>query len=332
MQNSNFSVCKLLWMHSRACSCMYCLGLLLSYTLRTEETDAFSRALLACKQHLQDPSGGQAHECPWEILAAWAHGEQGTCSPQVSPDSVMSEGWPTLQSLREPLAVGVSVAELALPWGPVTAHRCPPVRTTVVTSGPPRRVCCCLVIKSCQTLCNPTDCSDQVPLSMGVSRQEHWSGLPFPSSGDLFDPGIERRSSALQADFLTAEPPGTLHRTPACVSMLLLFSRSVVSNSAAPWTAARRAPLSITISRSLLRLTSSESMMPPNHPILCPCPAFSLFQHQGLFHPPDTSSSSMESLSLKVLFPVKRYPHVLLLAVIRDLSQEVLLRKCVRSE
>ena len=48
----------------------------------------------------------------------------------------------------------------------------------------------------------------QAPPSMGFSRQECWSGLPFPSPGDLPDPGIEPRSSALQADGLTSEPPG----------------------------------------------------------------------------------------------------------------------------
>ena len=42
---------------------------------------------------------------------------------------------------------------------------------------------------------------------MGFSRQEYWSGLPFPSPGDLLDPGIEPRSPALQADALTSEPP-----------------------------------------------------------------------------------------------------------------------------
>ena len=47
----------------------------------------------------------------------------------------------------------------------------------------------------------------QAPLSMGFSRQEHWSGLPFPSPGDLPNPGIEPRSPALQADFLPSEPP-----------------------------------------------------------------------------------------------------------------------------
>ena len=43
---------------------------------------------------------------------------------------------------------------------------------------------------------------------MGFSRQEYWSGLPFPSPGDLPDPGIEPRSHALQADALTSELPG----------------------------------------------------------------------------------------------------------------------------
>ena len=43
---------------------------------------------------------------------------------------------------------------------------------------------------------------------MGFSKQEHWSGLPFPSPGDLPDPGIEPRSPALQADALPSELPG----------------------------------------------------------------------------------------------------------------------------
>ena len=43
---------------------------------------------------------------------------------------------------------------------------------------------------------------------MGFSRQEYWSGLPFPSPEDLPDPGIEPRSPALQADALSSEPPG----------------------------------------------------------------------------------------------------------------------------
>ena len=48
----------------------------------------------------------------------------------------------------------------------------------------------------------------QAPLSMGFSRQESWSELPFPSPGDLPDPGIEPESPPLAAGFFPAEPPG----------------------------------------------------------------------------------------------------------------------------
>ena len=54
----------------------------------------------------------------------------------------------------------------------------------------------------------------QVPLSLGFSRQEYWSGLPFPSPGDLPNPGIEPGSPTLQADALTSEPPGKPHPPP----------------------------------------------------------------------------------------------------------------------
>ena len=48
----------------------------------------------------------------------------------------------------------------------------------------------------------------QGPLSMGFSRQEYWSELPFPSPGDLPNPEIKPRSPTLQADALPSEPPG----------------------------------------------------------------------------------------------------------------------------
>ena len=50
--------------------------------------------------------------------------------------------------------------------------------------------------------------SHQAPPSMGFSRQDYWSGLPFPSPGDLPNSGIKPRSPSLQADSLTSEPPG----------------------------------------------------------------------------------------------------------------------------
>ena len=46
----------------------------------------------------------------------------------------------------------------------------------------------------------------QASLSTGFSRQEYWGGLPFPSLGDLPDPGIEHKSSALAGGFFTTEP------------------------------------------------------------------------------------------------------------------------------
>ena len=54
----------------------------------------------------------------------------------------------------------------------------------------------------------PCTVAHQAPLSMGFSRQEYWSGLSFPSPGNLPDPGIKPRSPALQTGTLTSEPPG----------------------------------------------------------------------------------------------------------------------------
>ena len=70
------------------------------------------------------------------------------------------------------------------------------------------RLCCLLSLQSCLTLCDPMDYSLQVPLFMGFSRQEYWSGLPFLSPGDLPDPGIEPMSPALAGGFSTTGLPG----------------------------------------------------------------------------------------------------------------------------
>ena len=59
--------------------------------------------------------------------------------------------------------------------------------------------------KSCPTLATPWTVARQIPLSMEFSRQEYGSGLPFPSPGDLPNPGIEPRSPALQEDSLPTE-------------------------------------------------------------------------------------------------------------------------------
>ena len=71
----------------------------------------------------------------------------------------------------------------------------------------------CLEVKSLshvQLLATSWTVAYQAPPSLGFSRQEYWSGLPFPSPGDLPNPGIEPRSPVLQADALPSEPPGKL--------------------------------------------------------------------------------------------------------------------------
>ena len=110
-------------------------------------------------------------------------------------------------------------------------------------------------VRLCAT---PEMAAYQAPMSLGFSRQEHWSGMPL-LTGHLL--------------------PATL------ASFSVQFSCSVTSNSATPWTAARHTVLSITNSQSLLKLMSIESVMPSNHLILCrhlSPSAFNLSQHQGL--------------------------------------------------
>ena len=64
----------------------------------------------------------------------------------------------------------------------------------------------------------PQTVAHQAPLFMGFSNQEYWSGLPFPSPGDLPNPGIKPRSPALRADALTSEPPGKPEELRALLS------------------------------------------------------------------------------------------------------------------
>ena len=84
-----------------------------------------------------------------------------------------------------------------------------------------------LVAHLCPTLATPWTVARQTPLSMGLSRQEYWSGLPFPSPGDLPDPGIKPRAPALQADSLPTELPGT----PSGKSLPI----SLKCESVSPW-------------------------------------------------------------------------------------------------
>ena len=75
----------------------------------------------------------------------------------------------------------------------------------------------------------PWTVAHQAPPSMEFSRQEYWSGLPFPSSGDLSDSGIEPRSPALRAEALLSEAPGkVLYRYPVKSSQCSFPGRLIV--------------------------------------------------------------------------------------------------------
>ena len=73
------------------------------------------------------------------------------------------------------------------------------------------------VAQSCPILWDLWTVAHQAPLFLGFSRQEYWSGLLFPSPGDLSDPGIKPVSPAFQADSLPAEPSGK-----PCASLCVL--------------------------------------------------------------------------------------------------------------
>ena len=83
-----------------------------------------------------------------------------------------------------------------------------------------RSPCCCLIAKSCLTLVTPWTVAHQAPLSMGFPRQENWNGWPFPSPGDLSDPGIELLSPVLEGDILSTGQPENLFET-ICLAYVL---------------------------------------------------------------------------------------------------------------
>ena len=72
--------------------------------------------------------------------------------------------------------------------------------------------CCCLITQSCLTLCDQwTVCNLPDSSVHGISKQEYWSGLLFPSPGNLLDPGIELASLTFTGKFLTTEPAEKPH-------------------------------------------------------------------------------------------------------------------------
>ena len=107
----------------------------------------------------------------------------------------------------------------------------------------------------------------QAALSMQFFRQEYWSGLPFPSPGDLSHPE-KTHISYFSCTDIWALYQLSYQGSPFSLCSVQ-FSHSVMSDFATPWITARQASLSITNSWSSLRPTSIESVMPSSHLILC---------------------------------------------------------------
>ena len=113
----------------------------------------------------------------------------------------------------------VSLARLfATPW--TVAHQAPP---SMEFSRQEYWMHACMLshFSRVQLYATLWTAAHQVPLSMGFSRQESWNGLPFPSPGDLPDPGIEPRSPTLQEDTLQSEPQGK----PIILENMLILKR-----------------------------------------------------------------------------------------------------------
>ena len=81
-----------------------------------------------------------------------------------------------------------------------------------------------LVTKSCPTLATPWTVACQVSLFIGFSRQEYWNEFPFPSPGDLPNPGIKPRSPALQADSSPTELQGSPHGCMLIPKLIKLYT------------------------------------------------------------------------------------------------------------
>ena len=101
----------------------------------------------------------------------------------------------------------VSVLGNCTPWWTGTEMRCMYTRKKVKS------------LSRVRLFETPRTAACQAPPSMGFSRQEYWSVFPFPSPGDLPDPGIELGSLTLQADCLPTEPPGK-HTYPGLLPKL----------------------------------------------------------------------------------------------------------------
>ena len=136
--------------------------------------------------------------------------------------------------------------------------------------GPPTRwtLWLCRALGRARLSATPWTAARQAPRSTKFSRQEYWSGLPFPSPGDLFNPRIEPGSLASQADSLPSEPPGKSDGTFSSVQFSSV-SQSCLTLCDPMNCSMPGFPVHYQI--PAFTQTHVESVMPSNHPILC-CP------------------------------------------------------------
>ena len=142
------------------------------------------------------------------------------------------------------------------------------------------------LLSNVRLFATPLAVAYQASLSMEFSRQEYWSGLPFPSPGDLPDPGIESGSPTLQADVLPSEPPGdkgSLNFIHFCLKM------------------------SSSICHHLTRLNLSGSLIPS---LLFLCLRILLISHMWsyIFWDPDVCFSFVSYNKLYLLFSQSSWP------------------------
>ena len=137
----------------------------------------------------------------------WQEWSSGRGRREVKTESKTQWGGPTTKIMRCSsmiLWTGRDRSDCECAWVCIYTHELY-FHTQDILAFISKSTLCVLAAQSCPTLWTVTH---HAPLSMRFSRQEYWSGLPFPSPGDLPDPGIEPGSLAFQADSLPSELPG----------------------------------------------------------------------------------------------------------------------------
>ena len=141
------------------------------------------------------------------------------------------------------------------------------------------------------------DGSPSVSSVHGISQEEYWSGLPFPSSGDLLDPGIESASAALAGMFFTPEPHGKPH--------LMSFS-SVAQSCLTLCDPVNHSMPGLPVHHKLLEFTQTHAhrvgdAIQPSHLLLSPSPPSpNPSQHQRLFQRVNSSHEVAKVLEFQL--------------------------------